>query len=115
MTQYYADSHAIRAQDSSLPKVSAAIGVLRKLLQNVKEDLGSQIIIGSIDSDGTHFQLAVERIPKKEHEIVAGRSGSADVTDSVIEYSRPGMTVGQAEEWTFMTITYAAVREMATG
>jgi hypothetical protein len=83
---------------NSLHCLSVCLSVCLCLSSADHYRLTSQIVIRGIDSDGTHFQVAVERIPKKEHEIVAGRSGSADVTDYVIDYCRPGMTVGQAEE-----------------
>jgi hypothetical protein len=55
--------------------------VLRKFLQNVKEDLGSQMMIGDIDNDGSDFHVAVEFNSDKEREIAAGGNGSAYLPD----------------------------------
>jgi 20S proteasome alpha/beta subunit len=98
-TRYYADSLAILAQDSSPPKVSVTVEVLRRLLQNVKQGLGSQLIIGGSDNNGSHFHVAVEGDLENEREIATGGSGSTYLTNYLMEYCRPGMTVDEAEEW----------------
>jgi 20S proteasome alpha/beta subunit len=75
------------------------VEVVRKLRQHVKEDLGSQIIIGCLDNDASHFHVAMERNPEKEREIAAGGSGSPYVTDYLMGYCRSGMPVDEAKEW----------------
>jgi 20S proteasome alpha/beta subunit len=67
-------------RDSSPPKVSVKVEVLRKLLQHVKEDLAVHIIIGGVDNDRSHVRVAVEDKAENDREIAAGGSGSAYLT-----------------------------------
>jgi 20S proteasome alpha/beta subunit len=115
MTRYYDDSRAIWITDSAPPRVSAAVEVLRKILESSKEDLSSQLIVGGIDNNGSHVYAGTQSELAIEREFATTGSGSASHRTYINENYRPGMTVDQAEESAWTAITFAALRDGTFG
>jgi proteasome beta subunit len=115
MTRYYLDSHAIWSQDSAPPKVAVAAEVIRKLLQSNKEDISAQIIIGGVDDDGNHVHVVMQSGMGIAREFAAAGSGSTYLTSYLDEYYRTGMKLDEAEQWALTAITFATLRDGASG
>jgi 20S proteasome subunit beta 1 len=113
--KFYIGALQINAAETKRPKVAIVAQVLRKIIQNNKDYLSAQMIVGGFDDEGPHIFAVMQSGMAVERVFAAGGSGSMFITSYCDEYFRAGMTLQEASDFALKAVNHATVRDGYSG
>lgn len=111
----YVNYLAVDSNSNCRISVSVCAQVLRKILQNNKEYLLAQMIVGGVDENGPQLYMVMQSGCALPRTFAAGGSGSTYITSYCDQFFREGMTIEQATEFALKAVNHATIRDGYSG